>query len=201
MKKLFLYDDENFELLTCLLMGIDQKGSPQMIVTTPGMPVESLQEHQEGYLYADSYFTYLGEEGDTVPAKEIIRLFTGYLLMSSFKHDDLAELIKTLKLVGLKWSDDFQKLTFEVSRRLNDEGEVVMSLYAYLNVDGQIYMAHNYKYMTLRDVLSRIRQIMSDLIHTAGIPAACDLCISKDLEKDLSADDRKFFDIICIEDY
>lgn len=199
MKKIFLYDDSSFELLTCLLMGVDPNGKPQLVVTTPGMPVESFQDHVEGYR-KDRLYSYLGEEGDTIPAIEIIHLFTGYLVMSPYQHQDLAELIKSLKLAGLKWSDNYQKLTFDVCSLLNDEQEYEFALYVHLDAGGQCCIAYNLEYASLREVLDRIRLTMYELSNRADIPVACDLRISKNLKKELSVDDCAIFDNIHIDD-
>lgn len=200
MKKLFIYDDENYELLTCLLMGIDQNGNPQMVVTTPGIPVVSLQEHQEGYLYEDSFYSYLGEAGDTVPAKEIIRLFSGYLLMAEDEHKDLSELIRNLELAGLKWDDKFLKFVFHVHHQKDSEGNDIMSLCMYLDGNRRTYMAHSHRCKTVRQVIDRIRQIMYEITFRADIPATCDLCISEDLRNDMDVYDCAIFDSVYTED-
>lgn len=199
MKKIILYDDMYFELVTCLLMGIDSNGKPQLVVTTPGSKVESFQDYmnspRRNRLYVD-----LGEVGDTVPDEEILRLFTGYLVTSAFQHRDLAELIKRLKLAGLKWSDNYQKLTFDVCSLLNDEQEYEFALYVHLDAGGQCCIAYNLEYASLREVLDRIRLTMYELSNRADIPVACDLRISKNLKKELSVDDCAIFDNIHIDD-
>ena len=199
MKKIILYDDVYFQLLTCLLMGVDSDGNPQLVVTTSGSKLESFQDYIN-CLRNNRLYVYLGEEGGTVPDKEIIRLFTCYLVMSEFQHHDLADLIKSLKLAGLKWSDNFQKLTFDVVCRLNDEKDVVFALYVYLDAGGQYCIAYNLEYASLREVLDRIRLTMYELSNRADIPVACDLSITKNLKKELSVDDCAIFDNIHIND-
>ena len=196
MKQIYLYNETDFELLNCQLMGVNSDGSPQVIITSPGTPVMTLEDHQEFNLYDETCYFYLGEPGDTISEKEIIKMFAGYLLMAENYHEDLSELMKSLKLAGIKWSDEFQKLIFEINARKDTDGNDVLCLYIFLAGDEKRYMAHTSRYKSLRQILDRISRVMFEITCRADIPAACDLCISEELKNELSCSDQAFFDNI-----
>ena len=53
MEKIFIYDRYGLELLSCQFAGVSEEGKPQLVITTPGKVVESLDDYtsnMDGYL-------------------------------------------------------------------------------------------------------------------------------------------------------
>ena len=53
MEQIFIYDRYGLELLSCQFAGVSEEGMPQLVITTPGKVVESLDDytcHKDGYL-------------------------------------------------------------------------------------------------------------------------------------------------------
>ena len=196
MKKIFLFDDFDFELVICRLMGLDSEGNPQMVVTTPGMTVESLDYYQE-YYYGDGVsLYYLCEEGEIIPSKTALRLLAGYMFVANKHHDNLSELIKSLEMNGLKWCDDFVNLIFEVSSAKDSDGNPEVCLMVYLDDNMKSYVTHSHRFKTLRQTITHISQFVSELRSRANILTSCTLSISEDLKKELKNTEKDVFDRI-----
>ena len=108
MEKIYIYDRYGLELLSCQFAGVSEEGKPQLVITTPGKVVESLDDytcHKDGYLMLCGS-EKMAESGDVM--RMLGCVFEGGL---DVLEDSVKGRVEDMKRFGIDWKRETVKLT------------------------------------------------------------------------------------------
>ena len=118
MKKVFMYDSEGFEVISCQLMEVNDCGEPQLVVMSPGKPVTSLEAFKAVMGTKEMFF--LCEEGETVPSERVVRMLSP--LIKEQDESLMIGLIHRMNKLGIKRSKDPVEISL-IAYKSNDPND------------------------------------------------------------------------------
>lgn len=124
MKKLYMYDNQGFYLITCEFVGMNECGDPQMVVVTPGEPVISLESFMNEEKIPE--MRLLCEEGQPITSLRVVRLLSPLL-----KYQDvsiISDLVDQMDRMGIEWPDAPVEMSVIVSKSDFEEDQYTLHL-------------------------------------------------------------------------
>lgn len=166
MEKIFIYDRYGLELLSCQFAGVSEEGKPQLVITTPGKVVESLDDYTSNM---DGYLMLCGGE-KMAESKDVMKLlgcvFEGGL---DVLEDSVKGRVEDLKRFGIDWKRESVNLAAIVREYEYKPHDIRYSLRVVEGDHDPVELAKIDYYDTLEGLFDELREFFTLVEETTGI--------------------------------
>ena len=166
MEKIFIYDRYGLELLSCQFAGVSEEGKPQLVITTPGKVVESLDDYTSNM---DGYLMLCGGE-KMAESKDVMRLlgcvFEGGL---DVLEDSVKGRVEDLKRFGIDWKRESVNLAAIVREYEYKPHDIRYSLRVVEGSHDPVELAKIDYYDTVDGLFDELREFFTLVEETTGI--------------------------------
>lgn len=191
MKKFFMYDADGMYIVPCQLVGMNECGEPQLVVTTPGVPVTSLKTFMDDAEIRKMY--YLCDEGQKLSSLRVVRVLSP--IIKFMDQNFLENLIDDMKRFRLKWSKEPVKITAIPSKSADKDEESPYSLQIVLyDYEGIVSFEHYYS--SFAEMLESLSIFQRTLKVKAGIELKMKLFFSRHFKTEVPEEYKEIFDEI-----
>ena len=166
MEKIFIYDRYGLELLSCQFAGVSEEGKPQLVITTPGKVVESLDDYTS---HKDGYLMLCGGE-KMAESKDVMKLlgcvFEGGL---DVLEDSVKGRVEDLKRFGIDWKRESVNLAAIVREYEYKPHDIRYSLRVVEGSHDPVELAKIDYYDTVEGLFDELREFFTLVEETTGI--------------------------------
>ena len=166
MEKIFIYDRYGLELLSCQFAGVSEEGKPQLVITTPGKVVESLDDYTSNM---DGYLMLCGGE-KMAESKDVMRLlgcvFEGGL---DVLEDSVKGRVEDMKRFGIDWKRESVNLAAIVREYEYKPHDIRYSLRVVEGSHDPVELAKIDYYDTVDGLFDELREFFTLVEETTGI--------------------------------
>ena len=166
MEKIFIYDRYGLELLSCQFAGVSEEGKPQLVITTPGKVVESLDDYT---CHKDGYLMLCGGE-KMAESKDVMKLlgciFEGGL---DVLEDSVKGRVEDLKRFGIDWKRESVNLAAIVREYEYKPHDIRYSLRLVEGDHDPVELAKIDYYDTVEGLFDELREFFTLVEETTGI--------------------------------
>ena len=193
MEKIYIYDRYGLELLSCQFAGVSEEGKPQLVITTPGKVVESLDDytcHKDGYLMLCGS-EKMAESGDVM--RMLGCVFEGGL---DVLEDSVKGRVEDMKRFGIDWKRETVKLTAIVREYERKPHDIRYSLRLMEGDHDPIELAKINYYETVDGLFDELRDFFTLVEESTGIKLNKRLVTWKGVKEKIREDDLGMFSIV-----
>ena len=190
MEKIFIYDRYGLELLSCQFAGVSEEGMPQLVITTPGKVVESLDDytcHKDGYLMLCGS-EKMAESGDVM--RMLGCVFEGGL---DVLEDSVKGRVEDLKRFGIDWKRESVNLAAIVREYEYKPHDIRYSLRVVEGSHDPVELAKIDYYDTVDGLFDELREFFTLVEETTGIMLNKRLVIWKEVREKARKEDLGMF--------
>ena len=166
MEQIFIYDRYGLELLSCQFAGVSEEGKPQLVITTPGKVVESLDDYTSNM---DGYLMLCGGE-KMAESKDVMKLlgcvFEGGL---DVLEDSVKGRVEDLKRFGIDWKRESVNLAAIVREYEYKPHDIRYSLRVVEGSHDPVELAKIDYYDTVEGLFDELREFFTLVEETTGI--------------------------------
>ena len=186
MEKIFIYDRYGLELLSCQFAGVSEEGKPQLVITTPGKVVESLDDYTSNM---DGYLMLCGGE-KMAESKDVMKLlgcvFEGGL---DVLEDSVKGRVEDLKRFGIDWKRESVNLAAIVREYEYKPHDIRYSLRVVEGSHDPVELAKIDYYDTVDGLFDELREFFTLVEETTGIMLNKRLVIWKEVREKARKED------------
>jgi hypothetical protein len=190
MEKIYIYDRYGLELLSCQFAGVSEEGKPQLVITTPGKVVESLDDytcHKDGYLMLCGS-EKMAESGDVM--RMLGCVFEGGL---DVLEDSVKGRVEDMKRFGIDWKRETVKLTAIVREYERKPHDIRYSLRLMEGEHDPVELAKIDYYDSVDGLFDELREFFTLVEETTGIKLNKRLVTWKEVREKARKEDLDMF--------
>ena len=190
MEKIFIYDRYGLELLSCQFAGVSEEGKPQLVITTPGKVVESLDDYTSN---KDGYLMLCGGE-KMAESKDVMKMlgcvFRGGL---DLLEDSVKGRVEDMKRFGIDWKRETVKLSAIVLKYEYKPHDIRYSLRLMEGEHDPVELAQINYYDSVDGLFDELREFFTLVEETTGIRLDKHLGIWKEVKEKARKEDLGMF--------
>jgi hypothetical protein len=190
MEKIFIYDRYGLELLSCRFAGVSEEGKPQLVITTPGKVVESLDDYT---CHEDGYLMLCGSE-KMAESRDVMKMlgcvFEGGL---DVLEDDVKGRVEDMKRFGIDWKRETVTLSAIVMEYEYKPHDIRYSLMLMEGDHDPIRLAKISYYDNVDGLFYELREFFTLVEESTGIKLNKRLVIWKEVKEKTREEDLAMF--------
>lgn len=190
MKEIFIYDQLGLELLKCQFAGVSEEGKPQLVITTPGKAVESLDDYT---CHKDGYLMLCGSE-KMAESRDVLSLlgcvYEGGL---DLLEDSVKGRVEDMKRFGIDWKRETLMVAAIVREYEYKPHDIRYSLRLMEGEHDPVELAHINYYDSVDGLFDELREFFTLVEETTGIKLNKRLVIWKEVKEKARKEDLGIF--------
>ena len=195
-KEIFIYDKSGLELLTCQFAGVSEDGRPQLVITTPGKAVQSLDDytcHKKDYLM-------LCESEKKAESRVVLRMLACVYEGGCVDLEDgVKGRVEDMRCLGIDWDRKPVVISAHVSEYMDEDDVKRFNLWLSEGKYDSSIIAEIIAYPSIDDLFDELRVFLTLVEETTGIRLISHLTIRKPLEEKIRKEDLNLFSYIKVK--